>query len=166
MRGMMGTVERAEWAPSRIGALLGFVLLLVVPTSAGGRPLREPIEVRIEGYLGASEEQTHPWAMLDVWLAEPPGRKFALMNIIVLSPGAASGGDILAAMQPVRPNIIFNGTPEQLEQIGSARPNQLLKIVGYTADGPRRILVSRVEVGPPVTGPTATPTLGQKLFGF
>jgi hypothetical protein len=104
--------------------------------------------------------------MLEVWLERPPNRRFALMNIIVLSPGAVSGSDILAAMQPIRPNIIFNGSREQLDEISTAQPNQYLQIVGYTVDGPRRILIQSVERSAPIVGPTPTTSLRERLFGF
>jgi hypothetical protein len=146
---------------------LGWALLwlLLLPLLAGSRLLQDPIEVKILGYIDASEAQVNPWAMLDVWITDPPDRKFALTNIIVLSAGAVSGGDILSAIRPVRPNFIFNGDRELLEKISTAQPNQLLEIRGTTAFGPRRILVQSVERSAPITGPTPTPSLRQKLFG-
>jgi hypothetical protein len=141
------------------------LVLLLVPTLGDSRIIREPIQIKIQGYLDGSPE-LRPWAMLDVWIEKPPDHKFALMNIIVLTPGAVSGGDVLAAMQPVRPNIIFNGDRKTLDEIATAAPNQYLEIVGITVDGPRRILVQRVERSAPIVGPTATPSLRQKLFGF
>lgn len=140
-------------------------LLLAAPLLSGGMVIREPVQVKIEGYIGASEQQVNPWAMLDVWIERAPNRKFALTNIIVLTPGEVSGPDILAAVQPIRPNFIFNGDQELLERISTAQPNQLLKIIGYTAFGPQRILVTNVERSAPITGPTPTPSLKQKLFG-
>lgn len=141
-------------------------LLALSPFLLGSRILREPIQLRIEGYIDASEEQVKPWAMLDVWLDTPPDRNFALTNIIVLSPGVVSGSDILAAIRPIRPNFIFNGDPAVLEKISSAMPTQRLEILGDTAFGPRRILVRSVERSAPITGPTPTPTLRQRLLGF
>ena len=82
--------------------------------------MRNPVQVRIEGYLDASEQQVNPWAMLDVWLVRAPGRRFALTNLIVLSAGPVSGPDILAAVQPLHPNFIFNGDQELLDRIGAA----------------------------------------------
>jgi hypothetical protein len=139
--------------------------LLLLPLLSGSQILQDPIELKIIGYIDASEAQVNPWAMLDVWIEEPPDRKFALTNIIVLSAGAISGGDILAEIRPIRPNIIFNGDKELLEKISSAKPNQRLEIRGTTAFGPRRILVQSVERSAPITGPTPTPTLGQRLLG-
>jgi hypothetical protein len=141
-------------------------LLAALPfLSGGGIPLREPVQVKIEGYIDATEQQVSPWAMLTVWIERPPDRKFALTNLIVLSAGQVSGPDVLAAVQPLHPNIIFNGDASVLDQISSAQPNQYLKIIGYTAFGPQRILVTNVERSAPITGPTPTPSLGQRLFG-
>jgi len=147
----------------RAAALL--VLVATLPLLTAGRIIREPVQVKIEGYIDASEEQVKPWAMLDVWIERPPNRKFALTNLIVLSAGEVSGPDVLAAVQPIHPNFIFNGDQDVLEKISTAQPNQLLKIIGYTAFGPQRILVTNVERSEPITGPTPTPSLGQRLFG-
>ena len=142
------------------------LILAATPALLGSTVLRDPVQVRIEGYIDATEEQVNPWAMLDVWLERAPGRRFALTNLIVLSAGQVSGPDILAAVQPLHPNIIFNGEPELLERIGSAQPNQYLRITGYTAFGPQRILLTNVERSEPITGPTPTPSTRQKIFGF
>ena len=165
-----GTAPRAHRRPGRVPrcrllAALGLVLV-AMPALLGSNVLRDPVQVRIEGYIDASEKQVNPWAMLDVWLERAPGRRFALTNVIVLSAGQVSGPDILAAVQPLHPNIIFNGDPGLLERIGSAQPNQLLRITGYTAFGPQRILVTNVERSEPITGPTPTPSTRQKIFGF
>ncbi len=159
----MGRPVSSRALRHRTAAVL--LLLLAAPLLSGGMVIREPVQVKIEGYLDASEQQVNPWAMLDVWIERGPGRKFALMNIIVLTPGEVSGPDILAAVQPIHPNFIFNGDPEILERISTAQPNQLLQIIGYTAFGPQRILVTNVERSAPITGPTPTPSLRQKLFG-
>jgi len=150
------------------GSVLGALALVLVlaPALLGGAVLRDPVQVRIEGYIDASEKQINPWAMLDVWLERAPDRRFALTNLIMLSSGPVSGSDILAAVQPLHPNIIFNGDRALLDQISSAEPNQYLKITGYTAFGPQRILVTHVERSAPITGPTPTPSLRERLFGF
>lgn len=142
------------------------VLIALLAALLGAAPLRDPVQVRIEGYIDASEQQVNPWAMLDVWLVRAPGRKFAMTNLIVLSAGSVSAPDIVAAVQPLHPNMILNGDPGLLEKISTALPNQYLQIIGYTAFGPQRILVTKVDRSEPITGPTPTPSLMQKLFGF
>lgn len=127
--------------------------------------LRQPVQVRIEGYLGASAQQVKPWEMLDVQIGTWPARKFALTNIIALS-GNVLGASILEQVEPIHPNFILNGDPNLLAEIASAAPNQLLKITGYTSFGPQRILVQTVEMSAPITGPTPTPSLEKELLGF
>lgn len=154
--------------PLRAFGLIVLVAALVAlrPVPVGALPLREPVQVRIEGYIDATEQQVNPWAMFDIWLERAPGRRFALTNLIVLSSSNVSGPDIFAAVQPLHPNFILNGDPDLLQKISSAQPNQYLQITGYTAFGPQRILVTRVERSEPITGPTPTPSWSQKLFGF
>ncbi len=147
-------------------ALAALCVLLAATPALAAMPLRDPVEVRLEGYLDASEQQINPWAMLDVWLTHAPGRKFALTNLIVLSSSDVSSSDIVAAIQPLHPNLILNGAPSLLDSIATAQPNQYLQITGYTAFGPQRILVTHVDRSAPITGPTPTPSLTQKLFGF
>lgn len=152
----------------RRSAILGVALALLattLPAPAHGGLIRNPVQVRIEGYIDATEQQTNAWMMLDVWLERPPGRRFALMNIIVLSAGDVSGPDIMAAIQPLHPNLILNGDAPLLEKISTAQPNQYLQITGYTAFGPQRILVTNVERSEPIVGPTPTKSMAQKVFG-
>ena len=144
---------------------LAFALALSAPHLVAFGMLREPVQVRIEGYLGASAEQVKPWEMLDVQIGTKLPQKFALTNIIALS-GNVLGASILEQVEPIHPNFILNGDPNLLEEIASAAPNQLLKITGYTAFGPQRILVQTVDKSAPITGPTPTPSLRKELLGF
>jgi hypothetical protein len=154
---------RRAW-PRRV--LVALLLLGAPAAASAGIPLRDPVEVRIEGYIDASEQQINPWVMLDVWLTRAPGRKFALTNLIILTAADVSSADIVAAIQPLHPNLILNGSADLLDTISTALPNQYLQITGYTAFGPQRILVTHVDRSAPITGPTPTPSLTQKLFGF
>jgi hypothetical protein len=136
------------------------------PALAIGGVIRDPVQLRLEGYIDATEQQVNPWMMLDVWLERAPGRRFAMTNIIVLSAGPVSGPDIMAAIQPLHPNLILNGDPPLLEKISTALPNQYLKITGYTAFGPQRVLVTNVERSEPIVGPTPTKSMAEKVFGY
>lgn len=157
---------RGAIAGASVLAIALALLLVARPRPAHGGLIRNPVEVRIEGYIDATEQQTNAWLMLDVWLERAPGRRFALMNIIVLSAGEVSGPDIMAAIQPLHPNLILNGDAPLLEKISTAQPNQYLKITGYTAFGPQRILVTNVERGEPIVGPTPTKSMAEKVFGY
>lgn len=149
---------------TRVAAAFG-LLLLVLPAVAPGGVIREPVQVRIEGYIDATAAQVNPWMMIDVWLERAPNRRFALTNIIVLNAGPVSGPDIMAAIQPLHPNMIWNGDASLLEQISTSLPNQYLRITGYTAFGPQRILVTNVERSEPIIGPTPTKSMAEKVFG-
>ena len=137
-----------------------------LPQRAFGGVIRDPVQLRIEGYIDATEQQTNAWMMLDVWLERAPGRRFAMTNIIVLSAGPVSGPDIMAAIQPLHPNLILNGDPSLLEKISTSLPNQYLQITGYTAFGPQRVLVTNVERSEPIVGPTPTKSMAEKVFGY
>jgi len=163
-------LRRTRLVAARCGArrVVGALSLVLLAASGarGGAVLRDPVQVKIEGYIDASEKEINPWVMLDVWLERAPGRKFALTNLIVISASDVSSADIVAAVQPLHPNIIFNGDKALLDKISTAQPNQYLKIIGYTAFGPQRILVTQVERSEPITGPTPTPSLREKVLGF
>lgn len=144
---------------------LAILLALGATALLGFRGFREPIQVRIEGFLGTTAKAVRAWETLDVQIGTDKPRKFALTNIIALS-GSVLGASILEQVEPIHPNFILNGDPNLLAEIASAEPNQLLKITGYTSFGPQRILVQTVDKSPPITGPTPTPSLRKELLGF
>lgn len=147
-------------------AVVALCLVVATPVLAIGGVIRDPVQLRLEGYIDATEQQVNPWMMLDIWLERAPGRRFAMTNIIVLSAGNVSGPDIMAAIQPLHPNMILNGDAPLLEKISSALPNQYLQITGYTAFGPQRLLVTNVERSEPIVGPTPTKSMAEKVFGY
>jgi hypothetical protein len=147
-------------------AAAALCLIAALPAIARGGVIRDPVQLRLEGYIDATEQQVNPWMMLDIWLERAPGRRFAMTNIIVLSAGNVSGPDIMAAIQPLHPNMILNGDPPLLEKISTAQPNQYLQITGYTAFGPQRLLVTNVERSEPIVGPTPTKSMAEKVFGY
>lgn len=132
-------------------------LAIVLPTK---------VEVRIEGYLGGALEQVKPWKMLDVRIGEGELRPFALTNLITLTSTGPTAAQIVAQLQPIKPNLVFQGGEAQLEEIRTAAPDQRLEITGYTQFGSQWVLVKRVERSAPITGPTPRPTLREELFGF
>ena len=67
-----------------------------------------------------------------------------------------------SALKPLRgtPILTYHKTYEYLaKRFG-------LKIVGYLAFSPQRVLVQTVEISEPITGPTPTPSLRKELLGF
>ncbi len=140
------------------------VLALAVMVGIGGVPGQ--VEVRIEGYLGASREQVKPWKMFQVRIGDGDLQAFALTNLVTLTTTGPTAAEIVSQVQPIKPNFIFQGDDAHLEEIRTSKPNQLLRIVGYTQFGSQWVLVNRVERTAPITGPTPTPSLREKLLGF
>jgi hypothetical protein len=142
------------------------LVLLALAATVGTGFLPRQVEVRIEGYLGGTREQVRPWQMLWVRIAEDELEPFAMTNLITLTATGPSAAEIVEQVQPIKPNFIFQGSKEQLEEIRTALPNQLLKITGYTRFGSQWVLVNRVERSEPITGPTPTPSWREKFLGF
>ncbi|MEW6270221.1 MAG: hypothetical protein AB1689_13100 [Thermodesulfobacteriota bacterium] len=141
------------------------VALLTVLLTGGFDEFRQ-VQVRIEGYLGATRQETQAWEELDVRVGEGPMRKFAMTDIKSLSGGPVLGADLLQQVEMIKPNFIFTGGDDLIQKIATAQPNQLLKITGYTQLGSQFVLVETVERSEPITGPTPTPSLREKLLGF
>lgn len=147
--------------------ILLVLLLLATPGLLGQRGLRQGIQIRIEGFLDADPAQVHPWANLEVNIGSARNaRRFMLTDIVSLSAGGPLGSDILEQVMPLHPNFIFNANQPLLDQISAAKPNQYMKVVGYLAFSPQRVLVQTVEISEPITGPTPTPSLRKELLGF
>lgn len=91
---------------------------------------------------------------------------FALTNLVTLTATGPTAAELVAQVQPIKPNFIFQGEASFLEEIRTAEPNQLLRITGYTQFGSQWVLVNRVERSEPIVGPTPTPSLREKLLGF
>jgi hypothetical protein len=132
---------------------------------AGGLDFRQ-LQVRFEGYLDATQSETGAWQEIEVRIGDGPMRGFAMMNIVSLMGGGPSGWDILEQVEPIKPNFIFTGDQKLIDQIANAKPNQLLKITGYTQYGSQFVLVQTVEESAPVTGPTPAPSWRERLLGF
>jgi hypothetical protein len=131
-----------------------------------GSPDFRQLQVRIDGYLGATQSETQAFEEIDVRVGDGPMQQFALMSIQSLMGDGPLGTDILQQVEPIKPNFIFTGAPAQIDQIADAKPNQLLRITGYTQYGSQFVLVQTVEVSAPVTGPTPQPSWREKLLGF
>jgi len=142
------------------------LLLVALSAAIGFGAVPRQVEVRIEGYLGASREQVRPWKMFQIRVGKGELEPFALTNLVTLTATGPTAAEIVSQVQPIKPNFIFQGGAEQLEEIRTAEPNQLLKITGYTQFGSQWVLVNRVERSAPITGPTPTPSLREKILGF
>ena len=146
--------SRVTWA---------IVLLSVLLT--GGLDFRQ-IQVRIDGYVGATRAETNALQELQVRIGEGPMRSFAMTNIVTLSGNGPMGADLVEQVEMIKPNFIFTGDQKLIDQIAAAQPNQLLKITGYTQYGSQFVLVQTVEESAPITGPTPTVGWREKFLGF
>jgi len=131
----------------------------------GGLESRQ-LQVRFEGYLGATQRETRAVEELQVRIGDGPLRSFALTSIVSLMGNGPMGMDILQQVDMIQPNFIFTGDQKLIDQIAAAQPNQLLKITGYTQYGSQFVLVERVEESAPITGPTPTPSWRERFLGF
>lgn len=139
------------------------VLLSILLTGLG--EVRQ-LQVRMEGYLGATQSEAKAWAEVQVRVGDSELRSFALTNIVSLMGGGPMGADILQQMEPIKPSFIFTGDQKLIDQLAAAKPNQLLKITGWTQYGSQFFLVETVEESAPVVGPTPTVSIRQRLLGF
>jgi hypothetical protein len=142
------------------------LLSLAVAATIGIGAIPAQVQVRIEGYLGGSREEVKPWKMFVVRVGDGDLIPFALSSLTTLSATGPTAGELVAQLQPIKPNFVFQGDAKLLDEIRTSKPNQLLKITGYTQFGSQWVLVSRVERSAPVTGPTPTVSLREKLLGF
>ncbi|MBY0279968.1 hypothetical protein K2Z84_31920 [Candidatus Binatia bacterium] len=142
-----------------------WLAILLSALLVGGPEVRQ-LQVRFDGYLGATQKETDAFEELQVRVGERPMQSFALTNVVSLMGGGPMGTDIVDQMLPIKPNFIFTGDPKLIQHLADAKPNQLLRITGWTQWGSQYVLVETVEEGEPVTGPTPTPNLRKKLLGF
>ena len=142
------------------------LVLLAMAASVAISGIPRQVEVRIEGYLGASRAEVKPWKMFQVRIGDGGLVPFALTNLVTLTTYGPTAGEIVSQVQPIKPNFVFQGEEDLLEEIRTAKPNQRLEITGYTQFGSQWVLVNRVTRGAPITGPTPTPSLTERLFGF
>lgn len=139
--------------------------MLLSALLVGGPDVRQ-LQVRFDGYLGATQKEANAFEEITVRVGDGPLQRFALTNVVSLMGGGPMGTEIVDQMLPIKPNFIFTGDPKLIERLASAKPNQLLKITGWTQWGSQFVLVETVEESEPVTGPTPTPNLRKKLLGF
>ena len=142
-----------------------WLAMLLSVLLVGGADVRQ-LQVRFEGYLGATQKEARAFEELQIRVGDGPLQGFALTNVVSLMGTGPMGTDIVDQMLPIKPNFIFTGDAKLIEQIANAKPNQLLKITGWTQWGSQFVLVETVEESEPVTGPTPTPNLRKKLLGF
>lgn len=132
----------------------------------GGTGDFRQLQIRIEGYLGATRQDARAWEELQVRVGEGPLTSFALTSIVSLMGGGPTGMDVLQQLEMIKPSFVFTGDAKLIDQIAAAKPNQLLKITGWTQYGSQFVLVESVEESAPVVGPTPTVSMRERLLGF
>ena len=161
---------RAEFGTRSVTGMrrsLVALLILLVPGLVGIRGFPQQIQLRIEGFLDADPAQVRPWANLEVNVGSARNtHRFLLTDIVSLSAGGPMGSEILEQVMPLHPNFIWNADQALLDQISAAKPNQYIRIVGYVAFSPQRLLIQTVEISEPIVGPTPTPSLRKEILGF
>ena len=145
---------------------MGWAAVLLSVLLAGGAGDFRQLQIRLEGYLGATQREARAWQELEVRVGAGPVQSFAMTNIVSLMGGGPVGADILQQVEMIKPNFIFTGDEKLIDRIASAKSNQLLKITGWTQYGSQYLLVETVEESAPVVGPTPTVSLREKLLGF
>lgn len=159
--------DRRERYPPRVRRLFLVAILLAAPGLLGMRGSPQQVQLRIEGFLDADPAQVHPWANLEVAVGSTRiTHRFMMTDIVSLSAGGPMGATVLEQVMPLHPNFIWNADDALLDQIRAAKPNQLMKITGYLAFSPQRLLVQTVEISEPIVGPTPTPSLRKEILGF
>lgn len=142
------------------------ILALAMMATLGISAVPGQVEVRIEGFLGGTRADVRPWKMFEVRIGKGDLHPFALTNLVTLTATGPTAAEIVAQVQPIKPNFVFQGDGELLEKIRDAAPNELLRITGYTQFGSQWVLVNRVERSAPIIGPTPTPSLRERFLGF
>ena len=90
---------------------------------------RAPTQVRIEGHAGSAPEGVRPRAS---WRLEVDGEEkpFALGQLVVLTPGAATSSSILGQIRAQRGTILVVGSEENRKAIAEAPDGKALTITG------------------------------------
>jgi hypothetical protein len=109
-------------------------------------PVFEVERIRIEGYLGAPSPGAATTNLTLGYKGEIYRLQLTRLQVLfgnVLYP------DILADVQPYRPNFILYGPPGELGKLAAARPGEPIEITGTIHAGGRSVLVQSLRVGPP-----------------
>ncbi len=75
---------------------------------------------------------------------------FELIRLRVLN-GNTLYSQILANVQPYRPNFLLRGPEPEMQTLVTTRPGEHVEIVGWIHSGGRDMFVSSVQVRPPAT---------------
>lgn len=137
-------------APLRRSALVACLFavgLLSIPWfgSAWAQP-RTPTQVRVVGFAESAPEGT---ASRATWRLAFSGteKAFVVVQLVVLSPGAATSGQILSQMRAQRGSVQVVGSEAQLQSLTDAKAGAPLSITGNLrwSSGRPSLLISEVD---------------------
>jgi hypothetical protein len=153
-------MKRATSTPGRRREVAGIVICAVVVAlchAAATRaqslaqmpaPVFEVERICIEGYLGPPQPRPRTTELTLGYKGKIS--RFQLTRLQVLF-GDELYSDILAGVQPYRPNFILHGPPSEMEKLDTARPGEPVEISGTIHEGGRNVLVQSIRVRPPGT---------------
>jgi hypothetical protein len=121
-------------------------ILLLVPLCflVGFRGVRQPVQIRLEGYLDAPVDQVKAIRPVTIQIGKGPQRSLVVTAIVTLGAGP-SGTTLLRDIAHYRPAFRLTGDQKLLDRVASAGPDQLIKITGNLTSS-RYLMVSLVDV--------------------
>jgi len=135
-------------------AAVAALVLLGAPSAEAQieqRGFEPPQLIQLSGHMGPPfPNETGGWNLKLVVRLGPTHYDYHLFDLRVVNSGRL-GEQILFAVEPYRPNFFLFGTKEQMAQIASATPAELVKITGWRRSGSRVLSITEVTVSPAET---------------
>jgi hypothetical protein len=128
-----------------IVAILPILLALLCPTAVPAQT-RRPVQIEMSGYFEAPEE-VRAMRRVSVQVGSGEPRNLAVTRIRTVG-GGRTGSTLLSDFARFRPAFRFTGDSKMLERMSSAKPDQLVTVIGNLTQD-RFVLVSRVDVASP-----------------
>ena len=129
-----------------IGATWLALLSLRVAVEAGTviePSVPQPIQVRIEGYVGEKPPALVPEVS---WVVGCRGRTYAFhVSHIQVLTGDVSPTNIVTAAEPYRTTFYLHGDAAALTRFASTSPGEKIVLIGYLRTGSRQLLIGRIE---------------------
>src|SRR5262245_43883938 len=115
------------------------------------RGFEPPELIQLSGHLGPPYSgETGGWNLKLGVRFTPTHYDYHLYELRVVNSGRL-GEQILFAVEPYRPNFFLFGSKEQMAQIASATPADLVKITGWRRSGSRVLSITEVTASPAET---------------
>jgi hypothetical protein len=141
----LGSTTATRRATTR--AALGAVLVAAVAGAQIARTPVEPLEIRLEGRVGAPDPK-HRAAADVTFLWSETRIRFQVARAIIVRDEAL-GADFLAEIAPYGSTLILQGDDAVIGRLRAASVRDRVTVTGYHRTGDRTFMVSRVDVTPP-----------------